>query len=325
MQKLLLMALLLFLQGCSSSPSCPLETLAGLDIGSGSTKMVVVSKYRCQSGFKDVLMEISKPVAYAQDLENRSAALFGAEIVNEGEFVIKELTQIARQMGARHIVGVATAAFRKAQNAPALIKRWNQIFEIDLRIISQDEEALLAHSFIKSQLKESSSLVVWDIGGGSQQFIGFKNHEAQIIKSSLASISFRKKLLEFLQLKSTHPLTTDQLKQAMDFATNIAREQIDSRLDDLLNSETLIYGLGGVHSMSVRHQLSLGEGEAIEMDHLEQVLGVQAQRGVDEIQGPYRETQVSNLLLVFGIMRAFDISSYQWFQANLSHAVLITD
>jgi exopolyphosphatase / guanosine-5'-triphosphate,3'-diphosphate pyrophosphatase len=326
MYKLSLVFLIFILQSCSTTVSnCPLETFAGLDIGSGSTKMVVATKYRCQAKLHEIHLEVSRPVAYASDLERHNSSEFSMEIMQVGEGVIQEFTSLAREHGATSILGVATAAFRKSENASELLKRWNENFDTELKIISQEEEAMLAYYYVASKVSSTDPLIVWDIGGGSQQFVSIEQGSPIIVTSSLASVSFKEMLARFLERSEIHSLKEDELRRALDFSKIQARAEIGDRLGELLSYGHKIYGLGGVHGMSLRHQLELREGQPIQVEHLERVTQHRSQLGADDITGAYAATEVSNLIMVLGIMKEFGIQSYQWLQANLSHAVLLVN
>lgn len=104
------------------------------------------------------------------------------EISGEGILLlheaIKGAVEHAQQSGAEDILAFATSAIRDAANGPAIIKHINEEFDIDLQIMSGDEEARMTFLAARRWLGWSAGrLLVLDIGGGSLEIaIGDDEH-----------------------------------------------------------------------------------------------------------------------------------------------------
>ena len=82
----------------------------------------------------------------------------------------------ARAAGALKTAVVGTAALREARNADRFLAEARRRFDIDVQVISGDEEARLAFLAVARDREErgdegAGSPVVMDIGGGSTEFI----------------------------------------------------------------------------------------------------------------------------------------------------------
>jgi exopolyphosphatase/guanosine-5'-triphosphate,3'-diphosphate pyrophosphatase len=104
------------------------------------------------------------------------------EISGEGILLLHEAikgsVEHAQQSGTEDILAFATSAIRDAANGPAIIKHINEEFDIDLQIMSGDEEARMTFLAVRRWLGWSAGrLLVLDIGGGSLEIaIGDDEH-----------------------------------------------------------------------------------------------------------------------------------------------------
>ncbi|MFK7784793.1 MAG: hypothetical protein AB8B56_06750 [Crocinitomicaceae bacterium] len=71
----------------------------------------------------------------------------------------------------KDILAIGTSALRGAENADNFRKKAKKLFDIDVRIISGQEEAKLIYQGVKWTYDFSSTGVIMDIGGGSSEFI----------------------------------------------------------------------------------------------------------------------------------------------------------
>lgn len=83
---------------------------------------------------------------------------------------LKELYDIAINTNVSNIRIVATSAVREASNGDILIEKAKNI-GINIEVISGEEEAILTLLGVKSIIGNLSSALIFDIGGGSTEFI----------------------------------------------------------------------------------------------------------------------------------------------------------
>ncbi len=87
--------------------------------------------------------------------------------------VVDAQLRAARALGVDHVFALATAAIRRASNGAALATAVRRTCELELRILTEREEARLA--FIGAartlKLRVSGPLGVVDVGGGSSELI----------------------------------------------------------------------------------------------------------------------------------------------------------
>ena len=94
------------------------------------------------------------------------------QITDEGfdllNHAITEVLKHAEEFKCEEILAFATSAIREAENGQAIIEKLQKIHEIDLQILSGDEEAQLTFLAVRRWMGWSAGrLLVLDIGGGS--------------------------------------------------------------------------------------------------------------------------------------------------------------
>ena len=113
---------------------------AAFDIGSGATK-VEVADVKLHVGIlprpqKAVYSEKIN-ILLSEDLEQSTDGSFSLSALNELDKFLKAFKVKATEAGAEQFAGVATAAFRKAENGPEFLRKMETELGIRLRIITQ--------------------------------------------------------------------------------------------------------------------------------------------------------------------------------------------
>ena len=93
--------------------------------------------------------------------------------IARGALVCARFAEVARGFGAEEIVALATAAVREADNGHEFVKRVRDLADLDVRIISGQEEARLIYLGVVSgvDLPDKKRALFMDIGGGSTELI----------------------------------------------------------------------------------------------------------------------------------------------------------
>ena len=148
---------------------------ACIDIGSNTTRLLVAE---CEA---DQLHEVHQDRAFTQ---------IGRGIAGDGTIDASKIAEVvdvvaaqlehARELGSREVLGVATAAIRRAANGAELVSAIESACGLRVRILSGEEEARLAFVGAAGTLghRPAGALGVVDVGGGSSEIVvGTAPHE----------------------------------------------------------------------------------------------------------------------------------------------------
>ncbi len=93
--------------------------------------------------------------------------------IARGALVCARFAEVARGYGAEEIVALATAAVREAGNQDEFVQRVRELADLDVRVISGQEEARLIYLGVASgiEIPPGKNALFMDIGGGSTELI----------------------------------------------------------------------------------------------------------------------------------------------------------
>ena len=299
------------------------EERTAFDIGSASLKMKTARVDFCRSTTVEILGSKEVKVPFAENMLHQQ---FSREIQVTGIEQLQSLQNRARRMGSARFAGAATAAFREARNAPAYLAEVKNKTGIDIRLISQDEEAVLGYLAATTRIgKAPDQMVVWDIGGHSMQ-ITVKDSDQHycIYRGLMASISFKNQIIEKIQHrtgKSPNPIGKRNLPDILTLAMAAAADVPDDIKRRISREGTTVIGIGGVHNSSILKQT--GNISIYRQEDLAEALQKRLDLNDAEIGGQYADTDVSNLILVLGFMKKLDIREVRLADVNLTDGVLI--
>lgn len=318
------------LAACQSTPKCGPDIRAAFDIGSGSTKMKVAEINTCDQTISKVLLDEQVKIDYRDALEKNPEGLFPEKVQKEGLTALEAMKMKARTKGARSFTGIATAAFRQAKNGEAFAKDIRTKVGIPVRVISQNEEAMLGfNAVVVKEHANPADIVVWDIGGGSQQMMALdEKSEPVIYYGTMASVSLKNHVIAKIQKKdvnkvdSPNPLKKSDVKKALTFIDNEAKNSVPENLRTKL-SKAKVFGIGGVLAKSIPRQV--GEGRELSQTNIQAALEKRTGMTDAQINDPYSATEVTNLILVYGFMKNLGFSNYSKTDVNLVDGLWLSE
>lgn len=296
---------------------------AAMDVGSGSTKLKVATIDKCQARILTVLFSGQIQLSLKENIHRER---FSPEFVESAASKIVDFAKEAEKFDVSlpQIVAIGTQALREAQNSADLINRLKRS-QLHLRVISQVEEAELGHRAAGSDTeKDAKKVTSFDIGGGSFQIVSLQP-KTDIIGGHLASVSFKDHIVERIQRRprgsSPNPIHPKTAISAIAFAENYARNLMKKHPD--FQFQKTIIGVGGVFGFSIAQQLGKSK---FKLEDLEDLYPKLISRRSEDIESDFRETETTNVLLVIGLLRGFDLTDneIEIKKANLADAVLTT-
>lgn len=176
------------------------KILASLDIGTNTVLMLIA---KC--GPDGVVVPMNEYVATTRLGEGTSTS--GALAVESVERTIEaaaEMKRLADGEGVEHLIVTATSAVRDAPNRSEFLVKFHQRLKIYPQVLSGREEARLMFIGGTSKLPGSSSVVIFDLGGGSCE-IAYGRGDDMVAAHSIPAGFI--KLAETFDLKKKMTLT----------------------------------------------------------------------------------------------------------------------
>ena len=169
------------------------QTVAAIDIGSNSLKLVVVRASAADS-FTVVLQERERVRLGHETLKTHQLS---DEAINLSAQAIGKFRQIAENRNADVILAVATASVREAENAAHFVAEIERQTGVRVEVLSSLEEARLIGIAVAQKICENEcSLLNIDIGGGSTELSLMKAGEPhKLFSMKLGAVGLTEKFI----------------------------------------------------------------------------------------------------------------------------------
>jgi exopolyphosphatase / guanosine-5'-triphosphate,3'-diphosphate pyrophosphatase len=224
--------------------------IAAVDIGSLTVRLAVA--------------EVLGPGRFRVILHHREVTGLGREVAETGllgradeDRTLEALDGFAREMAARGVErgqGVATQAVRQAGNGQEFLRAAAAVLNIPVRLLTPEEEGHLALSGVLSALDsrylDTGPLVVFDVGGGSSEFILVQRARQPVFAGlplGVLSLSRARPLGDPPRPEKVAGLTAELFRELQDFYRKHFREII-------LGSLTLVGTAGAVTTLAAMAQ-----------------------------------------------------------------------
>ena len=212
--------------------------LASIEIGSNSIRMLIAEKPKLDTPLKPVLRR-RVITRLGEDFNRKEIGTIKPGPMVRSIAILKDFFAIAGQFGVSSPVVVATGVVRKAVNRNNFITLIAERLGHNVKIISGQEEADLTCRGVLSSLDHRGEpLVIFDLGGGSTEFIRTNNREGKSISIELGVVILTEDYL------ITDPPKDREIYQL----TNHIEDTFKKRLESLKESRKgtfSIVGTGG--------------------------------------------------------------------------------
>ncbi|HEY6547476.1 MAG TPA: Ppx/GppA family phosphatase, partial [Vicinamibacteria bacterium] len=218
-----------------ASPSALASSAAGpvavIDIGSNSARIVV---YRLEGGVSTQILASSRgSLRLVRELD--ATHRLSDEAIARAFEALQDFRAIALGAGAARVFTLATAAVRDAENGQAFIAAVKKRLDLDVRILSGEEEARYGFLGAVGGLPVEHG-VLFDVGGGSMQVSLFKSRRlGRAYSFPLGALRLSD---AFLRSDPPRPQEMERLRR------HVRKQLANARLPRLRGKESLV-GTGG--------------------------------------------------------------------------------
>lgn len=214
---------------------------ASIDIGSNTIRLLIgeVRDHRIEHVFSErKITRLAEGISQTGSLreENMETSLA----------VLREYAILIAKHGVVSVKAVATSALREASNSGSFIKKVLEETGITVEVISGEREAMLILKGILLSLPDSSlishhSLLIIDIGGGSTEWICYKD------KTLVGMGSIPIGVIKLLRFIVTDPVSGDDIN-ALNNETISSLEALKKTMGHHIDKNTIFIGTAGTFS-----------------------------------------------------------------------------
>jgi exopolyphosphatase/guanosine-5'-triphosphate,3'-diphosphate pyrophosphatase len=296
---------------------------AAIDIGSGSTKLCVALVDKETGRTSQILFGEEFPILVGHDFKERKDGTLGNKILQDVENKIRDYRDLALQLGAEKVCGVATAVFRESSNGRAFIDRLSRDLGVDLRVISQQEEGNIGFlTAVAASGSDSNDVIAWDSGSASFQISYCDNEEKlSVYKGPLGGSKVLAEMVstiqghEFTSTSSANPATIDDVKglckliqQALPLISNDLQDKIQA-----LNGS--VVAIGGGTSLFDMAKIALGKN-IFNKEEVWSAIESLVDKTDEELSDyPEQAMLIPKLALLYSVMDYFGFNTVQNYQA----------
>ena len=195
-------------------------TIASIDLGS-NTVLLLIAEYNGVFNQVSTILNQYKTPRISAGLKDGGE--ISREKISELENVLKLYIDLAQKYFCQLVICKATNALRIASNSMQIITEVLEKLDLNIEIISGDEEARLTFLGTVYPLKENEYCTVLDIGGGSTEIICGTNDKFHFKKSfNIGVVGITEKYF------FNNPPKETEVKAAEKFISLVTEKIIDS-------------------------------------------------------------------------------------------------
>jgi exopolyphosphatase / guanosine-5'-triphosphate,3'-diphosphate pyrophosphatase len=241
---------------------------AAIDIGMGGPKLLIAE---IDVEANKIVNTVHSQKCFVNFYVGKDRRL-SSEVMEQGLAAFKTMLDAARSFHADGIVAIATASLRSASNGLEFAQIIQDETGIQVHIIDQELEGQLAFQAVLAKMDVApEDLVVWDIGGGSIQFIAQSADGSFLVDCGNEGVgAFNEHIISKIQCrnmgerKTANPLSASEISQAEMHARDLSQGVHAFFKEKCASTETTVVGAGsvfgyGVASLVGKHAFSLDE------------------------------------------------------------------
>lgn len=295
---------------------------AAIDIGTGGPKLLVAEIDTKTNKIVKTLYEERYFVNLYEGVAKSPHRQLSSEIKQQALVAFQNAIAAAKSFHVEGIVAIGTAAFRAAANGAQFALELENQTGIKVHIVDQSLEAKLAfHAALSKMDVSANHLLVWDIGGGSIQFIGIApNGSYQIQCENYGVGPFTDFIIQQIQgrnlqeTKTPNPLSIDEITQALGHAQAAVKIN-PSFMQKLRQPNTIIVGAGNVFGYGIAGLIP-GKNPFTLHDLRATVQSLAGKTDKDLGEGDYAFCEATNAILALGLMESLNIQQVHVAKVN---------
>ena len=281
--------------------------IASIDIGTNTVRLVI---FQTEFGELTQLYQSMAITRLGEGIDTKKRLLDAR--IDETISTLIEFRKKCREFEPLIIRAVATSAVRESSNQQEFVLRAKKEADIDIEVISWEQEAnLMVKGVLWKLPKTEKSILAFDIGGGSTEFILARDRKiVSAFGTLLGSIRLTEKFI------SRHPIDVSEYKSLEVFLRRELRE-VKDKLSDfspelLLGTAGTVTTLAAIDENIYPYDSEKIHGKSITFKRVEEVLETLKRKSLGErlamktIEKGREDLIIAGGALTLEIMRIFN-------------------
>ncbi|MCX7874646.1 MAG: hypothetical protein N2321_00610 [Melioribacteraceae bacterium] len=202
--------------------------VAIIDIGTNSFHLIIATIYK--NNYK-IIHQVREVFHLRKNSESKSYTIDNEKII-EGIDLLINFKDISKNYNAK-IFAFGTSVLRDAINKDDFINQVKSKCDIEIYVLTGEEEAeLITHGINYHYDVENKNLMIFDLGGGSTEFVHLNKNEIYFKKSfNIGAVRQTQKWF------SNYVFTSENIVNCI--------KDIENEIKELNTDVELVYGIGG--------------------------------------------------------------------------------
>jgi len=215
-----------------------MDTIASIEIGTNSIRMLIAEKDISENTLKPILRK-RVITRLGKNFNKKEVRIIEHEPMSKSISVLSEFFDIARQFDVPSPIVVATGVMREARNRNNFIALIDKKLGHTVKVITGKEESDLTLRGVLSSLNHrGETVLIFDCGGGSTEFIWTNNKDKKSISIKLGAVTLTDDYL------STDPPRHDEIYQLIKYIDNKFKVELQY-IRELCKGTFSLVGTGG--------------------------------------------------------------------------------
>ena len=208
--------------------------VAAIDCGSNSTRLLIAN---VANGKLEILHKEHQVTRLSDNIDKTNTIS-----VDSKKKFFKVLRKYLKQIDkydVQEVFCIGTAVFRNSSNADSIIDDAKKRFNLEIKMISGEEEGLLSNLGVQSSFDNLENYLIVDIGGQSTELISDINNKLKIQSEDIGVVSMSENFF------NENPINESNEKNALNFFNEIFNEK-DFSSRELIGVSGTFTSLGSI-------------------------------------------------------------------------------
>ena len=297
-----------------------MRKFAIFDIGTNSIKCLIAA---IDEGKIKTIAELSNISRLGENLQKTGK--ISEKALKRNITVLSDFMQIAKKNQVDELYAVSTMVLRTAENSIKFLNQVKEKLNLDIKIISGKKEAELSYLAALNSLNiKENEFVIFDIGGGSTEFIFVK--DKTIIKKisiNMGAVLLTEKFL------ASNPVKNEEFHNMLAYIKkSLGEHNFPENIDKLIGIGGTVTALGAVKKKLIKYAPDVIHGSNLRLEEIQRQTDLYLTKNIKErrnIPGLHPERAdiiLAGVGIISEIIKKFEVHELTICEKGIRHGLL---